>query len=93
MAHPQSPQVHRGGVCVRRCSIYVYAPVFRVNTPHGMVPPHPGPFSFVLVTRLELINQDLRTSPIDGELLVKCARLWLPSVNRAVAESYGIEEV
>ena len=41
---------------------------------------------------LELINQDFRTSPIDGELLVKCARLWLPSVNKAVAESQGIEE-
>lgn len=26
--------------------------------------------------RLELINQDMRTSPIDGELLVKCARQW-----------------
>eukprot|EP00434_Breviolum_minutum_P038187 symbB.v1.2.033866.t1/scaffold4270.1/size42129/2 len=41
---------------------------------------------------LELINQDMRTSPIDGELLVKSAKLWLPSVNRAVAESYGIPE-
>ena len=41
---------------------------------------------------LELINQDMRTSPIDGELLVKCARLWLPSVNKAVAESYGIAD-
>ncbi|CAL1141416.1 unnamed protein product [Cladocopium goreaui] len=42
---------------------------------------------------LELINQDMRSAPIDGELLVKSARLWLPSVNRAVAESYGISEV
>ena len=26
---------------------------------------------------LELMNQDMRTSPLDGDLLVKCARLWL----------------
>eukprot|EP00931_Biecheleriopsis_adriatica_P040929 TRINITY_DN23442_c0_g1_i1.p1 TRINITY_DN23442_c0_g1~~TRINITY_DN23442_c0_g1_i1.p1 ORF type:complete len:242 (-),score=49.51 TRINITY_DN23442_c0_g1_i1:75-746(-) len=32
---------------------------------------------------LELINQDMRTSPIDGELLTKCARLWLPLVDEA----------
>ncbi|CAE8622510.1 unnamed protein product [Polarella glacialis] len=32
---------------------------------------------------LELINQDMRTSPIDGELVVRCARLWLPLVDEA----------
>ncbi|CAJ1421628.1 unnamed protein product [Effrenium voratum] len=41
---------------------------------------------------LELINQDMRTSPIDGELLVKCARQWLSVVNDAVAESCGIDD-
>lgn len=33
---------------------------------------------------LELINQDMRTSPLDGELLVKCARHWLPLVDDAL---------
>mmetsp|Transcript_102309 Transcript_102309/g.329891 ORF Transcript_102309/g.329891 Transcript_102309/m.329891 type:complete len:223 (-) Transcript_102309:2-670(-) len=33
---------------------------------------------------LELINQDMRTSPLDGELIVKCARLWLPKVDSAL---------
>eukprot|EP00928_Gymnodinium_smaydae_P039738 TRINITY_DN27078_c0_g1_i1.p1 TRINITY_DN27078_c0_g1~~TRINITY_DN27078_c0_g1_i1.p1 ORF type:complete len:247 (+),score=40.48 TRINITY_DN27078_c0_g1_i1:75-743(+) len=33
---------------------------------------------------LELINQDMRTSPIDGELLVRCARSWLPKVDEAL---------
>merc|ERR1719213_851731 len=29
---------------------------------------------------LELINQDMRTSPLDGELIVRLARFWLPRV-------------
>jgi len=33
---------------------------------------------------LELINQDMRTSPIDGDLIVKCARLWLPRIDEAL---------
>merc|ERR1719510_218898 len=33
---------------------------------------------------LELINQDMRTSPLNGELIVKCARLWLPKVDEAL---------
>mmetsp|Transcript_24380 Transcript_24380/g.44743 ORF Transcript_24380/g.44743 Transcript_24380/m.44743 type:complete len:222 (-) Transcript_24380:63-728(-) len=35
---------------------------------------------------LELINQDSRTSPLDGELVVKCARLWLPKVDEALQD-------
>eukprot|EP00747_Dinoflagellata_sp_TGD_P069587 gnl/TRDRNA2_/TRDRNA2_156191_c2_seq1.p1 gnl/TRDRNA2_/TRDRNA2_156191_c2~~gnl/TRDRNA2_/TRDRNA2_156191_c2_seq1.p1 ORF type:complete len:256 (-),score=53.55 gnl/TRDRNA2_/TRDRNA2_156191_c2_seq1:94-783(-) len=33
---------------------------------------------------LEVINQDMRTSPIDGDLVVKCARTWLPKVDEAL---------
>merc|ERR1719310_1548019 len=33
---------------------------------------------------LELINQDMRVSPLDGELLVSCARQWLPKVDEAL---------
>lgn len=33
---------------------------------------------------LELINQDSRTAPLDGELLVGLARRWLPRVDEAV---------
>jgi len=36
---------------------------------------------------LELINQDMRTSPLDGELIVKCARTWLPRVDEALQAS------
>lgn len=35
---------------------------------------------------LELINQDMRTSPIDGELVVSCARLWLPRIDEALQQ-------
>jgi len=35
---------------------------------------------------LELINQDMRTSPLDGELIVKCARLWLPKIDEALQQ-------
>lgn len=33
---------------------------------------------------LELINQDMRTSPLDGELIAKVARFWLPRVDEAL---------
>jgi hypothetical protein len=33
---------------------------------------------------LELIVQDSRTSPINGELLVECSRRWLPCVDEAL---------
>merc|ERR1711879_731991 len=33
---------------------------------------------------LELINQDMRTAPIDGELVVRCTRQWLPKVDEAL---------
>lgn len=36
---------------------------------------------------LELINQDSRTAPIDGELVVSCARRWLPFVDQALQSS------
>lgn len=36
---------------------------------------------------LELVNQEMRTSPIDGELLVKTARLWLPRVDNMIQET------
>ncbi|CAE7354785.1 TBC1D10C [Symbiodinium natans] len=36
---------------------------------------------------LELVNQEMRTLPIDGELLVKCARLWLPRVDDVIQET------
>mmetsp|Transcript_36948 Transcript_36948/g.77179 ORF Transcript_36948/g.77179 Transcript_36948/m.77179 type:complete len:200 (+) Transcript_36948:2-601(+) len=36
---------------------------------------------------LELVNQEMRTSPIDGELLVKTARLWLPRVDNIIQET------
>jgi len=38
---------------------------------------------------LELINQDSRTAPIDGELVVNCARRWLPHVDEALQASSG----
>jgi len=33
---------------------------------------------------MELVVQDSRTAPLDGTLLVACARRWLPSVDEAL---------
>merc|ERR1712032_179208 len=33
---------------------------------------------------MDALNHDMRTSPLDGELIVKCARLWLPKVDEAL---------
>jgi len=42
---------------------------------------------------LELLNSDMRTSPIDGDLMVKCARLWLPMVDDELLASSAYTKI